>query len=240
MFRKMALGCAILSSLLGGAGAWGFYQRSADATARVPALDSFHEVIFKIWHDAWPAKNVSMLRQLAPEVEKGIDSVASAQLPGILRGKRSAWEEGIRNLQSAGSEYRAAVAAKDDGKLMAAAESLHSRFEALMRITRPALKELDEFHSALYMLYHHYVPENDTKGIRLSAAELKQKMTTLSSATLPGNLKEREPEFQKARANLSKSVDDFESSVRSDDDKLIKEKVETLHSNYVALVRILE
>jgi hypothetical protein len=240
MFRKMALGCAILFCFFGGAGLWGYPQRSVDATARVPALDSLHEVIFKIWHEAWPAKNVSMLRQLAPEVARGIDAVASAQLPGILREKRSAWDEGVKKLQSAGSEYQAAVAAKDDGRLMAAAENLHSRFEALMRVTRPALKELDEFHSVLYMLYHHYLPENDTKNIRLAAADLKQKMTALNSATLPENLKQREPEFQKARAKLSKSVDDLESGVRSNDEKLIKERIETLHSNYEALAKILE
>jgi hypothetical protein len=239
MFRKMAFGCAIVC-FWAGAGLWGTPQRPADATARVPALESFHEVIFKIWHEAWPSKNVSMLRQLAPDVEKGINAVASAKLPGILRKKQTAWNEGISKLQSAGSEYQSAVAAKDDGRLMAAAENLHSRFEALMRITRPALRELDEFHSVLYMLYHHYMPENDAKNIRLSAAELKQKMAALNAAKLPENFKQREPEFQNAKAKLSKSVDDLESSTGSNNDKLIKEKIQTLHSNFEALVKILE
>jgi hypothetical protein len=240
MTRKIALGCAILFSLLGGADLYGYPQGSGDSTARVPALDSFHGVIRKIWHEAWPAKNVSMLRQLAPEVAKGIDAVASAPLPGILREKQGAWEKGIGNLRAAGSEYQAAVAAKDDGRLLAAAETLHSRFEALMRITTPILPELEQFHSALYMLYHHYLPENNRKQIRLSAAELKEKMTALNSAALPRNLRQREPEFQSARAKLSKSVDDFESSVSSNDEKLIKEKIETLHSNFEALARIIE
>jgi hypothetical protein len=240
MLRKMALSCAILFSLTGTTGLWGYPQGTDDSTARVLALDSFHEVIFKIWHEAWPAKNASMLRRLAPDVEKGIDAVASAQLPGILREKRGAWEKGISNLKAAGSEYQAAAAAKDDGRLLAAAETLHSRFEALMRITTPVLPELEQFHSALYMLYHHYLPENNRKQIQLSAVELKEKMTALNSATLPKNIKQREPEFQNARAKLSKSVDDFESSVRSNDEKLIKERIEILHSNFEALARILE
>ena len=42
-------------------------QRSAEATAEVPALDSFHEVIFKIWHEAWPKKDAALLKQLAPD-----------------------------------------------------------------------------------------------------------------------------------------------------------------------------
>jgi hypothetical protein len=215
-------------------------QRPADATARVPALDSFHEVIFKIWHEAWPQKNVSMLRQLVPEVEKGISSVASAQLPGILREKSAAWKEGVNRLQEEGSEYKAAAGANDDPRLLTAAERLHARFEALMRITRPALPELDEFHSVLYMLYHHYLPENDLKNIRLSAVELKQKMTALNSAKMPGNRKQHAPEFESARAKLSKSVDDFEASSRSNDQKLIKQNIETVHSNFEALARIVE
>ncbi len=239
MFRKKAFGCAIIC-LLGGAGLWSAPQKTADAIARVPALESFHEVIFKIWHEAWPSKNVSMLRQLAPDVAKGIEAVASAQLPGILREKQSAWSEGVKKLQSAGSEYQSAVAGKDDGKLLAAAETLHARFEALMRVTSPPLRELDEFHSVLYMLYHHYMPEYDLKNIRLSAAELKQKMTALNSALLPANFKQRQADFEAARANLSKSVDALQSSVGSNDEKLIKEKIQTLHSNFEALQKILE
>jgi hypothetical protein len=240
MRRKMALGFAILFLLSEGAVLRGYPQGTDESTARVPALDSFHEIIFKIWHEAWPAKNVSMLRQLAPDVEKGISAVASAQLPGILREKQGAWREGVRNLQAAGSEYQAAVAAKDDARLLKAAESLHSRFEALMRITQPALPELEQFHSALYMLYHHYLPENNLKQIRLSAADLKEKMTALNSATLPQNLRQRQPEFQSVRAKLSKSVDDLEATVQSNDEKLIKEKIETLHSNFEALAKVLE
>src|SRR5512147_1650551 len=103
-------------------------QKPAEATASVPALDSFHEVIFKIWHEAWPKKDAAMLRQLLPDVRQGIAAVASAQLPGILREKKAAWNEGIEKLRAVGSEYAAAVEAKDDARLLAAAESLHSRF----------------------------------------------------------------------------------------------------------------
>ena len=133
-----------------------FAQRPAEATAEVPALDSFHEVIFKIWHEAWPQKNAAMLRQLVPDVEKGIASVASAPLPGILRDRKAAWDEGVKKLQNAGSEYKVAAASNDNSKLLAAAEKLHGQFESLMRITRPAMKELDEFHAVLYMIYHHH------------------------------------------------------------------------------------
>jgi hypothetical protein len=217
-----------------------YAQRPADATARVPALDSFHEVIYKIWHEAWPEKNVALLRQLLPEVEKGISDVASAQLPGILREKRAAWEEGLRKLQAVGSEYKAAAGARDDTALLASAERLHGQFEALMRTIRPALKELDEFHAVLYMLYHYYLPDYDIEKIRASASELKQKMAALNQSSLPERLRQKESGFEAARAKLSRSVDALESVVRSDDRKTVENAISVLHADYQALNRIFE
>jgi hypothetical protein len=217
-----------------------YAQRPAEATAEVPALDSFHEVIHEIWHEAWPQKNISLLRQLAPDVKKGIASVASATLPGILRDKKAAWDEGVKKLQAAGLEYNSAAGSKDDSRLLAAAEKLHSRFEALMRITRPAIKELDEFHAVLYMLYHHYLPQNDRGKIQASALELKQKMAALNSAALPERFKEKQKKFTEARAALSKSVDGLQPAVQLKADKTIKDAVETLHSNYQKLEKVFE
>ena len=237
LMKRFLISVVLTFSLL----AAGFaQQRSAEATASVPALDSFHEVIFKIWHEAWPKKDTATLRQLLPDVEKGISAVSSAPLPGILRDKKTAWDEGVRKLQAAGSEYKAAAAGSDDPKLLAAAEKLHSQFESLMRTIRPALKELDEFHAVLYMLYHHYLPKYDLQNIRASAAELKQKMAALNSAKLPERLKQKEPEFQSAKAKLSTSVDGLESAVQTNAEQKIKDAVNSVHSNYQALDRVFE
>jgi hypothetical protein len=215
-----------------------YAQTPEETNPSVPALNSFHEVIFKIWHEAWPKKNTAMLQQLLPEVEKGIGQVASAQLPGILRDKKAAWGEGVKKLQAAGAEYKAAVEAKDDARLMAAAEALHSRFEDLMRTIRPALKELDEFHAVLYRLYHYYLPKYDLANIRKSAAELRQKMSALNEAKLPERLSSKDHDFQAARSLLSQSVAALESRLQSNDEKAIKEAVEAVHSKYQALEKI--
>jgi hypothetical protein len=239
MFMKRCICSAILTLSLYAA-AFAQQQRPADATASVPALDSFHEVIFKIWHEAWPKKDTAMLRQLLPDVQKGISSVASAQLPGILRERKAAWDDGVKKLQGVGFEYAAAAESEDDAKLLAAAEKLHSQFEALMRATRPALKELDDFHTVLYMLYHHYLPGNDTQRIRTSATELKQKMAALNSAKLPERMKQKEAEFQTVRAKLSASVDELEAVVKTKDEQKIKAAVNSVHSNYQSLDKVFE
>jgi hypothetical protein len=212
-----------------------YAQKPVDAVAEVPELDSFHEVIFKIWHEAWPKKDVAMLRSLQPEVEKGITQVAAAKLPGILREKKSAWDEGVSKLQATGSEYKVACGAKDDARLLSAAEKLHSQFEALMRVTRPVMKELEAFHSVLYMLYHHYMPAFDIEKIRSSVPEMKQTMAALNAATLPERFKAKEAEFQSARATLAKSVDALISRIQSNDQNMIKAAISEMHTNYESL-----
>jgi NADH dehydrogenase/NADH:ubiquinone oxidoreductase subunit G len=232
---------AALAFGLWAAGVGAFLQeRPEEAVASVPALDAFHEVIFKIWHEASPRKDTTMLCQLLPEVDKGIAQVAAAQLPGILRERKAAWEEGVKKLQDAGAEYKAAATAKDDARLLAAAEKLHSQFEALRRVTRPALQELDDFHAVLYMLYHHYLPDKDMQKIRSSAAELKQKMVALNAVQLPERLKQKEPEFQAARKKLSGSVDDLAASLQTNAEPKIQAAIDELHSNYQALERVFE
>lgn len=235
---KRRLIIAVLFAALNITGIAAYSQEPGETDAGVPALSAFHEVIYKIWHEAWPKKNTALLHKLQPDVEKGIAAVASATLPGILRDKKAAWDEGVRNLQAAGADYKAAAAAKDDVKLMAAAEVLHGRFEFLMRTIRPPLAELAAFHEVLYMLYHHYLPKFDRAQIRKSAAELKKKMDALNQAVLPERRKDKDPEFQSKRAQLSQSVAALDSVVQSASEKVIKEAVEKVHSDYQALEHI--
>jgi hypothetical protein len=223
---------AALAFGLGAAGVDAFAEeRPAEAVASVTALGALHEVIFKTGHEASLKKDTMMLRQSLPEVGKGIAQVASVQLPGILR-EREAWAEGVKKLQSAGSEYRAAAMAKEDARLMAAAERLHSQFEALRRITRPALKELDDFHAVLCMLYHHDLADKDRQKIRRSSIELKQAMMALNAVQLPERLRQREPEFQAAREKLSRSVDGLAAGLQAKAEPKIQAAVNGLHSNY--------
>jgi hypothetical protein len=235
---KRSLISAILLFSFGSLGISGYAQSPGETDASVPALSAFHEVIYKIWHEAWPNKNTAMLQKLLPDVEKGIAEVAAAQLPGILRDKKASWEDGIQKLKAVGVEYKAAVEAKDDTKLMSAAELLHSRFEQLMRTIRPPLAELEAFHTVLYMLYHHYLPKSEMENIRKATAEMAQKMSALNSAKLSERSKDKEPEFQSKRAQLSESVAALEPALKSGDLKAIKDAIEKVHTNYQALEHI--
>lgn len=240
MIKKQYIRTAILSLFLCIGSFSSYAQKPADAVAKVPELVSFHEVIFKIWHEAWPNKDTTMLKDLQQSVEEGIANVAAARLPGILREKKHAWKEGVEKLKNTGAAYKAAAEANDSTRLMGAAEELHSQFEVLMRLIRPVLKELEDFHSSLYMLYHYYLPEYDIEKIRSSAEELKQKMLTLNSTTLPKRLQSRSSDFTRARGKLSESVEAFHSIISTGAEETIKKAIEELHTNYQTVQKIFD
>jgi DNA repair exonuclease SbcCD ATPase subunit len=240
MVTKSHLRAALLCLLVHSLGFFAYAQAPADAVAEVPALTSFHEVIFKIWHEAWPQKNTALLKDLLPEVEAGVSNVASAKLPGILREKRADWEKDVSDLEAALEAYKAAAEADAGPRLMDAAEELHGRFEALMRLIQPPLKELEDFHSSLYMLYHHYLPEYDIEKIRSSADELEAKMQSLRAARLPEQLQDKKAEFEKDLEALSDSLDAFAGSLKTRRREAIKEAVEKMHADYQKVRGIFE
>jgi primosomal protein N'' len=216
-------------------------QTHADETvAQVPILTDFHEVIFKVWHTAWPDKNLAMLTELLPEIRHFSDSLGKVQLPGILRDKQKAWKLNTAKLQEIVSEYAGATSPVDSQKLLDAAERLHAQYEALVRMTRPVLEEMDAFHQVLYMLYHHYLPGKNQEKLTSSVKELKERMTALNKATLPERLTKREAAFNAARSSLAHSVEALDASMAEDNLEEFASKVETMHTNYQTLEKVFE
>jgi hypothetical protein len=206
-----------------------------ETVAEVPMLTQFHEVIYKLWHTAWPEKNVAMLIELLPEIREYSDTLAKAELPGILRDKQRVWDESIVRLQAIVTEYAGATSPLDSQKLLDAAEQLHGQYEALVRITRPVLREVEEFHQVLYMIYHHYLPAQDQVKLAASIDQLKEKMASLNKAALPERLKEKEKAFLSARTALAKSVKALDASTAKKNFKAFSKQVDAVHTNYLAL-----
>lgn len=215
-------------------------DHAAEVKAQVPELRAFHTVIYEIWHGAWPKKDTEQLAALLPKVEAGVTSVAGAKLPGILRDREPAWKDNVAGLQAIAADYRNAVEKKDQQKLLDAAEKLHSQYEKLVRVIRPALPELEDFHAVLYMLYHYYMPGDSLAQMKSSAVALKEKMASLDKAALPDRLKSKEPVFTTARQKLAKSVDALATIAPSDDLKKIKAAVVSVHTDYQALEKVFE
>ena len=147
-------------------------KMTAETSSDVPELWEFHEVIYQIWHEAWPEKNTTLLKDLIPEIEAGFAKLEQATLPGILREKQKSWTQGIQEMSGIIDSYKKAAASDQKEALLKAAEDLHSKFEQLVRLIRPVMKEIDHFHQELYMLYHYYMPDYDIEKISTSVTEL--------------------------------------------------------------------
>jgi len=212
----------------------------ADVEARVPALSAFHEVVYPLWHDAWPKKDVDALVALAPKVNAGVEAIAKAELPGILRDKKATWEGAASRLKTIAGEYDAAAGKKDGPALLSAAESLHSQFERMVRIIRPVLKELEAFHATLYVLYHRQLDPFALEGVSQSVRTLKEKMGPLSAAALPDRLEAKEAAFVAARAQLATAVDAAVALVEGEDEKAIRGAVDLLHTRYQEVEKVFD
>jgi hypothetical protein len=235
--------CALLLALCAFTGL-AQQEPAAETAARVPELEKFHEVIYTLWHTAWPAKDIATLEKLLPAIEKDAAAVTSAKLPGILREKTEAWNAGVAKLNASVAGYREAVAAKDSVKLLAAAEELHMRYEGLVRIVRPVMKELDEFHTVLYMLYHYYWPEGNGAKMKESAAGLTEKMALLEKGVLPKKYEAKAERFNSARANLGVAVKEFQAALAVEGAVLTKESMSDLvnkvHARYQVVEKVFE
>lgn len=213
----------------------------AETSSDVPELWDFHEVIYQIWHEAWPEKNTEMLKELIPEIESGFKKLEKVSLPGILRDKQEAWEKGILDMSEIIDTYKKTAAADQKDNLLKAAEDLHSQFEKLVRLIRPVMKEIDRFHQELYMLYHYYLPDYDLSKIKISTTELIARMEPIEKAELPARLKDKQKAYDRAKLALRESLMKLNEITK---EEAVKEKVveaiDVVHDNYQELVSVFE
>jgi len=206
----------------------------------VPALDAMHEIIMPLWHEAWPNKDVKAMAAMVPEIEKHMAAISKAELPGILRDKQAAWMAGVTDLKATVAAYKAAAAAGNDEALLKAAERLHAQYEGLVKIVRPVLKEMEDFHASLYVLYHYQMNPFQLAKATESIQALQAKMDTLNKAVLPDRMKARNEVFTAQRARLSKSVDELVAVLAAKDESKIKAAIEVMHANYESLEKVFE
>jgi hypothetical protein len=216
-------------------------QLQVEISSDVPELWEFHDVIYQIWHEAWPEKNTEMLQALIPEIEAGFAKLEKATLPGILRDKREAWTQGIQDMAQIIDEYMKAADTNQKETLLKAAEDLHSQFEVLVRLIRPVMKEIDQFHQELYLLYHYYMPEYDLDKIKNSTASLIERMEPIEKANLPARLEQKQRDFEEVKVALRQSLLDLQQAAKNEPEKdQVNKAIEVVHDKYQLLIGIFE
>ena len=211
-----------------------------DTESTVPELIDFHDIIYPIWHTAFPAKDYKALRSFLPEIEAGMARINAAVLPGILRDKKQGWESGLAEFNLAVDAYKKAAAGTDDQALLDAAELLHMRFEMQVRAIRPVAREVDAYHKVLYVVYHKYLPEKRYAEISSAAADMVAKAEAVTKATLSKRLETKTEAFQAAAALLLSETKALEAAGKAGLEKDILLLVEKVHSAYQALEKVFD
>ncbi len=212
--------------------------KPADLKAEVPALTAMHDVIAPLWHDAWPKKDTAALAGMIRDLEKHAAAIAGAELPGILRDKTSAWRDGVARLRDTVAAYRKAVDARDNDALLQVAERVHADYETLVKIVRPLLREIGDFHATLYVLYHHQLDPLNVAGVTDSVKALQTKAAAINAAVLPERLKAKQDAFAAQRTRLARAVDAVAAALAAQDEARLRESIELLHVEYEKLEQV--
>lgn len=211
-----------------------------ETESTVPELTAFHEVVYPIWHTAYPEKDVAMLKSLVPQVNELAEKVFAARLPGILRDKQAKYDAGLAEFRKSVEAYNAAAKGSDDKAMLDAAELLHAKYEGLVRVLRPVLKEMDEFHKVLYVVYHKDLPDKKWDGVRAAAPDLKAKAEAVSGAALPARLQAKTEAFQAAAAGLLEAATALAALDSAADGAAVEKAVLKVHSRYQELEKVFD
>ncbi len=213
-------------------------ENKNELESRVPELDEFHDIIYPIWHTAYPEKDYKALINYSKEINERAEKIYNAKLPGILRDKKEAWERGVTELKKTVDQYSSAAENKNDENLLNAAETLHSNYEKLVRIIRPAFKEVDDFHKLLYVIYHHYLPSKNYDKIREVRIPLYNRAKAIANTKLASRFDAKKDKIKIAANDLLHSVKVFRDFQPRATGEEIESAVEEIHTKYQRLDEI--
>ncbi len=211
-----------------------------EISGSVPELEEFHNVIYEIWHNAYPNKDIASLKSYVNDVNSYAQKIYEAKLPGILRDKEPKWNEGLEVFKKSVNEYNAAAAGTNDEQMLNAAEVLHAKFEMMVRIIRPVLKEVDDFHKVLYVIYHKYLPDKDYNAIKSVSDDLKAKAKAIVNAKPNKKIESKLEQFKAAADDLLKATTELNEICKGDDNTAIENAVENMHTKYQKLEAVFD
>ena len=207
----------------------------AEITSNVQQLSEFHQVIFPMWHNAYPAKDYDALKGFVPQIKAHVDSINNSKLPGILREREDEWKGLLIELNTTAQNYYSAAATNNNDDLLEAAEKLHSVYERMNRVIRPALKEIDDYHQTLYIIYHKLYPEKKYSEIASLAGELVSKAEAIKnypSEKLKQRLGDKISQFNTSAGELLNVTVKLKEALTGDDPKKKDEAVQKVHTAY--------
>ncbi len=213
---------------------------STEITSSVPELFKFHDVIYVIWHEAYPSKDISALKGMVEKIQADMEKINNAPLPGILKDKEAKWKDGLKVLNASAENYYSAAKGTDDQVMLDAAEKLHADYEFMVRVLRPVSKEVDEYHKDLYVIFHKFYPSKDYKSIAPMMDGMVAKAEACLNAKLPKKLEGKTELFQNTVKELVAKTVALKEALKTNDGAAIDKAVDVMHSKYQDVEKIFE
>ena len=207
----------------------------AEISSSVKELTDFHEIIFPMWHEAYPAKDYSALKALVPKIKSYMESINKAELPGILRDKETQWKTQLNELNYSAQSYFTAADNNDNDALLAAAEQLHAGYEKMVGVLQPALKEIDDYHQTLYVIYHKLYPDgkyNEIAQLESTLIAKAQAIKDYPQDKLKSRLGNNAGEYGALANNLYDATVSLGEVLKGTDQDLKGKAVESMHQAY--------
>ena len=212
-----------------------------EISSKVQELTDFHDIIYPMWHDAYPAKDYNALKGFVPKIKSSIESINKVKLPGILREKEIAWKGQLNELNNSAQYYYAAASSNNNIDLLTAVEKLHSSYEKMVMVLRPALKEIDDFHQTLYIIYHKLLPDSkydEIAGLTGTLTSKAEAIVNYPQDKLKSRFGDKLGAYNVSAEKLLASVTSLIEVLKSNDPAKKKEAVESMHKAYESLVSL--
>lgn len=213
---------------------------SSEIKWRVQELSDFHEVIYVIWHEAYPSKDIATLKSFVPEIKMHIEKINNASLPGIIQDKADKWKEGLPVLNAAAEQYYKAAEGSDEQAMLDAAEELHSKYEMMVRTVAPVMKEVDIYHQLLYVIYHKYLPGKDYASISNVIDDLLIRAENIKTGKMSKRVEGKKDEFLAIADELISAVKSLKETLSTNDSTQIDAAVEVMHTKYIKLEQLFD
>lgn len=105
-------------------------------TSLVKEVDTFHELLHPLVHDAYPNKDFAAIKKALPELITSATKMKNANLPKGLSSKRDQYKRGAKKLLAQLKELNKKKATLNDESLGKKFMEMHDTFESIMDMVR--------------------------------------------------------------------------------------------------------
>lgn len=251
MLKKLALIAAtfILVSSINGLAADKKGKDCSDkeqkGVIKVKMLDDFADTMHELWHDGWVNKDFTLIKKLYPASDEFVKKLESSDVPAGLEDRKEKWGRGVKALRVAVNNIKIALDENNEKQILDEVEKFHQIFELMVSMTKPYVKEVEEFHKSMAKMYHRNYPDFNLEEMKNDIRQMYIVLDALDKVKLPDYYAKKTKEYKKVVKELRKSVKDLEKYMTKTqnlvkDDKILKDKVEKLHTDFHTLAELFE